>query len=362
MPKGAEASAQTRSRAGNYDKEAMDMVRSMFLRWIAAATICACTVLGASFSGEAHPVAATTFSGQATAVRATVLGIRTTLSDTGPLPSSGGSREASLLDVSAGGLSAEVLHASTVGQGDGSRSEASVAAVALTIEGNTVAAEFLGSRSAALCTDTGPVVSGDAEIVNLTLNGQAVVVAGTPNQTILLPNGRIVINEQSSAVSGNTAEITVNALHVVIDGIADVVIASAYTDVGCGPADGCDGSGEFVTGGGWITGTPGGARANFAVAGGKEPGWGHLVYTDHGPNRMKVKGTGITAYSSLGGNARRIEGTATVNGQGGITFQADVADNGEPGRMDTFTLRLGTGYEASGMLEGGNIQLHSPCR
>jgi len=41
----------------------------------------------------------------------------------------------------------------------------------------------------------------------------------------------------------------------------------------------------------------------------------------------------------------------------------DIADNGEPGRdTDTFTLTLSTGYSAGGVLNGGNIQLHSPCQ
>src|SRR5437867_8322950 len=46
----------------------------------------------------------TTFSGDATAVRATVLGISTVLSETGPLPSSGGALEANLLTANVNGL------------------------------------------------------------------------------------------------------------------------------------------------------------------------------------------------------------------------------------------------------------------
>jgi hypothetical protein len=57
---------------------------------------------------------------------------------------------------------------------------------------------------------------------------------------------------------------------------------------------------------------------------------------------------------------RHIEGTAQVNGQDGFTYQVDVADNGEPGGSDTFTLQLSGGYGASGPLAGGNIQLHIP--
>src|SRR5207247_4212711 len=43
---------------------------------------------------------ATSYSGRATVVQATVLGLSTKLGDTGPLPSSGGAEEASLLDAS----------------------------------------------------------------------------------------------------------------------------------------------------------------------------------------------------------------------------------------------------------------------
>src|SRR5712692_6191676 len=86
------------------------------------------------------------FSGQATVLRVTPLSATLplagtlVLSDTGPLPQSGGAQEASLLDLSIPGLpSAEVGHASTIGQGDRSRSEASVANVAITADGNTIA-------------------------------------------------------------------------------------------------------------------------------------------------------------------------------------------------------------------------------
>lgn len=336
------------------------MVQGTDRRWTAVSLVVVVSLLLWPAARGAQATENTAFSGRAVAVRATVLGLTTALSDTGPLPESGGSREASLLRADAGGLSAEVLHASTVGGGDQARSEASVASLALAIGGNTVSADFLSSEATAVCSDQGVSVSGRSQIAALVINGLPVVIAGPPNQTVDLPNGRVVINEQTKLTSGGTGEMTVNALHVEVTGMADIVIASAHADISCGQKV-CDVSSEFVTGGGWITG-PSGARANFAVAGGKQSGWGHLMYIDHGPAGVKVKGTSVTAYSSLGGTARRIEGTADLNGQPGYTYSADVADNGEPGRMDTFTLRLSTGYVASGMLEGGNLQLHNPCR
>jgi hypothetical protein len=310
---------------------------------------------------------ATSFSGRATVVQASVLGLTpVVLVDAGPLPPSGGSEQASLLDASVPGLlTAEVLHASTIGEGNASQSEASVAQVAVTVGGNTIAADFLEARAAAVCTGSGATTSGSADVATLSVNSQTITVSGQPNQTVQLPNGEVIINEQTSAGSG---DITVNALHIIVNGIADVIVSSAHADITCQPAPpppsppppGCPGS-DFVTGGGWIT--PSGARANFGVAGGMKQGqlWGHLTYIDHGPDGPQVKGTGVTAYQVVDAATRHIEGTAEVNGQDGFTYKVDVADNGEPGQNDTFTIALSNGYSATGTLAGGNIQLHTPC-
>src|SRR5438034_10460378 len=103
------------------------MVQGRVRRWTASLAVVLLGVLLSPVPGAAWPTDATALSGQAAGVRGTVLGITAVVADTGPLPESGGAREASLLNVSAGGLSAEVVHASTVGQGDGTRSEASLA-------------------------------------------------------------------------------------------------------------------------------------------------------------------------------------------------------------------------------------------
>ena len=313
---------------------------------------------------------AMSYSGRATVVQAVLLGpVATTvgLGDTGPLPSSGGAQEASLLNASVPGLlTAEVVHATTVGQGNASRSEASVAELALTVGGNTITAGLLQARATARCTDGGATSEGSSDIAVLTLNGQVIEVSGMPNQTVALPNGlgEVIINEQTSPRSG---DITVNALHVIVTGVADVIVASAHADISCQPAPppppppGCTPA-DFVTGGGWIIG-PSGAKANFGVAGGIKQGafWGHLTYIDHGAEGPQVKGTGVTAYRAIDATSRHIEGTAEVNGAGSVTYEVDVTDNGEPGRADVFTMSLSNGYRASGTLSGGNIQLHAPA-
>jgi len=249
-----------------------------------------------------------------------------------------------------------------VGQGNASRSEASVADLALTVGGNNISADLLQARATAMCTDGGATASGSSEIAALSVNGQTITISGEPNQTVTLPNGRVIINQQTSAGQG---DITVNAIHVIVDGVADVIVSSAHADITCAagpPPPGCTGS-DFATGGGWITGTPSGAKGNFGVAGGIKQGalWGHLVYHDHGPNGPQAKGTGVTRYDVVSARTRHIEGTAEIDGQGGFTYKVDVTDNGEPGHNDVFALSLSNGYSASGSLDGGNIQLHTPA-
>ena len=158
-------------------------------------------------------------SGQARAVQATVaspFGITTSiLADTGTLSGPTDARSASQLTGSIGSLlSAETLHATTIGWPDQAASEASMAGLTLTIAGNTISAGFVQARALA-----GANGFRTATINGLTINGIAIDVTGDPNQTISVPGGSIVINEQQPDV--------VNALHIAINGVADVVIASA---------------------------------------------------------------------------------------------------------------------------------------
>ena len=320
----------------------------------------------------------TRFSGDATVVRATVLGLDPiVIGEAGPVSESGGADESSLVSVSkdetGGLLSAEVVHATVVAQGNTSSAEASVANVNLTLAGNTIQADLLRSQAQATCDGAGQAsASGSSELAGLVINGQAIIVSGQPNQPVNLPGLRILINEQSSSASGNQSNITVNALHVTAfdpmsgQTLADVIISSSHADIRCAAA--CSPPvGDFVTGGGWITGQSG-DRANFGVAGGIKNGgfWGHLTYIDHGSGGVKVKGTSVTSYDVTGPTSRRISGTAEVDGVSGIGYTVDVTDAGEPGRDDIFsiTLKNANGYSASGKLGGGNIQLHAkpdPC-
>jgi len=175
-------------------------------------------------------------SGEASALQATVLGSRTTLAGTGPLDGPDDLREASDLAANVPLLvQADVLHATTGssvrdwGAGDYVASEASLSDLGLTVAGNTLSAAFVMARALA---PVGGSPTGTSEVSGLSINGVPVVVTGAANQTINLLGGRVVLNEQTPGATGTV----VNAIHLVVNGIADVVIASAGAGVDSGGA------------------------------------------------------------------------------------------------------------------------------
>ena len=218
------------------------------------------------------------------------------VSDTGQLSPSGGSRNDALLDTGELGLAtlnsvlvAEVLAASTSGASGTAESAASLAnLVVLPGSAAQVTASFVRAQTKATCSGG----SGSSEIADLTFGGRSIAVTGASNQTITLPGGaELIINEQTTTENGTFHQIQVNALHLIVPGVAEVILSSAESDINCtgtvtlGPCD------DFVTGGGWIV-TAGNSRGNFGFNAGLKAGSAtpdvHLNYIDHGSG-MKVK-------------------------------------------------------------------------
>ena len=172
-----------------------------------------------------------TLIGQATAVQSTVLGIlgtatTTTLCATGTLASPNDARDASQLTGNVLLLlGAETLQADTIGWPDEVDSEASLAGLNLTVAGIPVSTGFVRASAVAIAGAAG---SGSTEIDGLTIGGVPVAVTGAPNQTIAIPGGQLVINEQTVSSTGT---LVVNALHMTVNGIADVVVASATAGI-----------------------------------------------------------------------------------------------------------------------------------
>ena len=123
------------------------------------------------------------------------------------------------------------------------------------------------------------------------------------------------------------------------------------------------GAGGKVTAGGWFLpdGSPTPApkgRAHFAFhAEGSLAPTGELRYRDlsAGVDLTLVAYTALVVdgdQATLTGSARRPDGRTE-------SFDLTVRDRGEPGSTDTIRLRLlQSGYERSGTLGGGNIQIH----
>jgi len=341
-------------------------------RFAPAACALIALITGLVCASPAH--AQTTFSGRALAAFvSTPLTGPMFISDTGQLPPSGGARDDALLDTRDLGLAtlnsvltAEVLAASTSGASGEADSSASPANVVV-LPGNAaqVTASFVQAESQATCSG----VSGSSEIVGLTFGGMTITVTGQPNQTVTLPGGAtLIINEQTTTSNGTFRQIQVNALHLIVPGVAEVILSSAESDINCtGTARGpCQ---DFVTGGGWIV-TTGTSHGNFGLNAGFKAGsltpTVHLNYIDHASG-MKVKATSITDYDpGPTATSRHFTGSAAVDGVDGYGYSVDLADNDEPGKdADTFSITLSSNgrvvYQAGGTLEGGNIQLHKPC-
>lgn len=187
--------------------------------------------LGVLLAALGWPTAAVaqTVSGQARAVLTTVAGLfgpmTTALADTGTLADPGDAREASMVTGNVPSLlTGGVLHAATIGWSDEVHSEASLAALTLTVGGVTIGADFVMARAQAILGTTG---AGGVNIEGLSIDGLPITVTDDPNQVILIPGGRLVVNEQQTSLTG----AIVNALHVMVDGIADVVVASASAGI-----------------------------------------------------------------------------------------------------------------------------------
>jgi hypothetical protein len=180
--------------------------------------------------GSAMPAAAQTVSGQARAIQTSIVdslgGITTTmLGDTGTLGGATDWREASApAGTVTSIISGNTLHATTIGWPDQVDSEASVSDLAIRVGVTTISADFVMARSSALL---GLSNTNNVGIDRLSINGTQVAVTGNPNQTITIPGGRVVINEQPATSAGTV----VNALHISVAGVADVVVASATARV-----------------------------------------------------------------------------------------------------------------------------------
>jgi hypothetical protein len=330
-----------------------------------------------SRAGSSTGTVAVTYSGQATAVNLTNLHMGPPfiiIADTGPLPDAGGTLHASVADTNLDSdLHITLADADTTGADNEARSEVDIEGFNITLmttnnEQHLLSFNVLQADVSAACSSTGVVLRGGIEIPQFSIDGTSYIVTGDPGQTLTFDEFSVVFNEQSSSLTATNGEATIAAIHIIVNDCMHGYIGFVHADITCTgtgpgmPPGGTNECPDFVTGGGWIV-TTSGDKANFGVGGGIRNGslWGHLNYIDHGTG-MHVKGTAVTGYTVVDAVTRQINYNVKIDGAAG-TAQVVVADNGEPGRNDTFSITLSTGYSQGGSLGGdgpggGNIQLH----
>lgn len=125
--------------------------------------------------------------------------------------------------------------------------------------------------------------------------------------------------------------------------VMGIALGTGMSVVGAqGVPDPCD----FATGGGFVI-TDGGYKANFGAHGGCKNGkfWGHVNFVDH-TTGYHVSSTDITAYIAPFGvesPVRDICGLARTNRNDDpqpVWFRVRLVDNGEPGSLDQFGIKL----------------------
>ena len=212
------------------------LVRCSFAVAMAVALLAWPAISDAQLGGllPTNPIPTSTTStvvGNASAAQVSVLGIlgtatTTAFASTGTLSSVNDARDASMVIGSIPStLSAESLSAATISWANEVDSEASLATLRMTVAGVGITADLVMAQASQVLGSAG---IGSSTFSNLSINGIPIAVTGAPNQTIWIPGGQVFINEQTVSSTGTAV---VNAVHVAITGVADVVIASATAGI-----------------------------------------------------------------------------------------------------------------------------------
>lgn len=322
-----------------------------------------------AMTANAHP---NTVSGEAFGVFVNAAGVRVGPTPHVVLPPQGGMVAEELLSITVPNLvvskTLTVLTTGSIGPNTASAHSSSTVEQLNLLNGLVTAQAVVAMSTSTADGSTATSTAEGSTLIGLTINGSlAPDVAPPPNTTIPIPGvGTVILNEQIASGDGvRSSALTVNMIHVILSDpvtgtiSGEIIVASAHSDVNFAPAPKVGNA--FMTGGGRL-GT-GRDIATFGFNAGERGGMlhGQLQYIDHGQS-LKVHSTGITSFSLTGATCVSFSGTARVNGVDGSTFTVNQAcDGGEPGAgKDSLDISVGgpMSYSRSGMLTGGNLQLH----
>jgi len=195
----------------------------VFHRWIFVA-LCVLSVGLLEWPARTRAQTLGDITGPVTGIVTGIVGGTTTvLGDAGTLaPGSLDSLYSELDSISTSLVSAEVPSARVIGYADQIASDSYLSSLNLTIAGIAIAAA--SAEAAARGPLDGSPGDATSYISSLSINGVEVLIDGTVNQTVAIPGGQVVINEQQVLSDGT---LVVNALHATVSGVADAVVASA---------------------------------------------------------------------------------------------------------------------------------------
>ncbi len=168
-------------------------------------------------------------NGSARAVQATSLGsdgtaTTTIVSDTGALGGLNDARDASDLTTTVPSLlTAETLYVATISWSNEVDSTASVNNLNVTVGGVVITATSVLSMVTSAQGPNSPITMIDG----LAVSGTPISITGKKNQTVAIPGGQLIINETTNSAGA----MTVNGLHIIENGVADIVIASATAGI-----------------------------------------------------------------------------------------------------------------------------------
>ena len=151
-------------------------------------------------------------------------------SDTGDLPSIGGTLQTTATDVLLDNvLNAEFMSTRVYSNATGVNSFAQT--ITLSVLPGTPAAltaSTVSSTAIALCGGT----VGSVSATHLVFGGNPIQLTGT-NQTVAIPGvATLIINERIETITPFSSDVTINALHLVLEGGGEVIVSSSHAAVG----------------------------------------------------------------------------------------------------------------------------------
>ncbi len=157
--------------------------------------------------------------------------------DTGSAVLNGGKHESSEVKATpAPGVSAQDLFAVTDAANGQNHSKASLNHLDITLGSHHITALEVQTEAVASGDVMAVPMHGKTTVKGLTIDGQAIAVTGEANQSVVLPDGYVLIDGQTTLGGEHFGTMTVVGLRVLVDGVGSVTVASSTAQAANTPA------------------------------------------------------------------------------------------------------------------------------